>query len=77
MKEKILKERGITLIALIVTIIVLLILAGITIRVVINTGVLNNTEKATDVYEEKTIREAISVKITKYEINSMNETTKD
>ena len=77
MKEKILKERGITLIALIVTIIVLLILAGITIRVVINTGVLNNTEKATDVYEEKTIREAIGVKITKYEINSMNEATKD
>ncbi len=77
MKKQKIKERGITLIALVITIIVLLILAGVTLNIVINTGLLSNTENATYLYEEKAIQEALSLEITNYEINTMNETTKD
>ena len=51
MKEKILKERGITLIALVITIIVLLILAGVTISIMLHTGIIDNSQKAVDLYE--------------------------
>ncbi len=77
MKTQKFQERGITLIALVITIIVLLILAGVTLNIVINTGLLSNTEKATYLYEEKAIQEALSLEVTNYEINTMNETTKD
>ena len=36
MNKKVLKERGITLIALVVTIIILLILAGVTLNIVLS-----------------------------------------
>ncbi len=51
MKGKNLKERGITLIALVITIIVLLILAGVTISIVLHTGIIDNSQKAVDLYE--------------------------
>ncbi len=50
MKGKILKERGITLIALVITIIVLLILAGVTISIVLHTGIIDNSQNAVDKY---------------------------
>ncbi len=53
MKEKILKERGITLIALVITIIVLLILAGVTLSIVLHTGIIDNSQKAVDTYQAK------------------------
>ncbi len=51
MEGKNLKERGITLIALVITIIVLLILAGVTISIVLHTGIIDNSQKAVDLYE--------------------------
>ena len=53
MKEKNLKERGITLIALVITIIVLLILAGVTLNIVLHTGIIDNSQKAVDTYQAK------------------------
>ncbi len=53
MKGKILKERGITLIALVITIIVLLILAGVTLSIVLHTGIIDNSQKAVDTYQAK------------------------
>ncbi|MCL2859873.1 MAG: type II secretion system GspH family protein [Oscillospiraceae bacterium] len=44
------KEKGMTLIALIVTVIVMLILAGVAIRGVINTGLIDKTKQATELY---------------------------
>ena len=45
------KENGITLVALVITIIVLLILAGVTISYVTNNGIINKTKLAMNDYE--------------------------
>ena len=46
------KENGITLVALVVTIIVLIILAGITLNIVLdNDGIINKVQEATEEYE--------------------------
>ena len=45
-------RRGITLIALVITIIILLILAGIGITVVINGGVIQQAQNASDKYKD-------------------------
>ncbi len=57
MKGRNLKERGITLIALVITIIVLLILAGVTISIVLHTGIIDNSQKAVDQYAYEQQRE--------------------
>ena len=47
------QERGITLIALVVTIIIMLILAGVSIKLAIdNNGVIENAKEAKDQYEQ-------------------------
>lgn len=68
--EKSRKNKGITLVALIITIIILLILAGVTIIVVTQTGLLKSakrTKKATEnaQIEENTILESYENKINK------------
>ena len=45
-------EKGITLVALVVTIIVLIILAGVTLNIVLdNDGIINEAKQAADDYE--------------------------
>ena len=57
-------EKGITLVALVVTIIVLLILAGITISVALNNGgILGRAEKAKQETEAASIRDYVSMAI--------------
>ena len=51
MKEKV-YEKGITLIALVITIIVLLILAGVTLRIVMNGGIIEKSQNAVDRYSQ-------------------------
>ena len=52
-KLKIKQEKGITLIALVVTIVVLLILAGVSISLVLNNnGVISKAKEARDKYAE-------------------------
>ena len=46
MKEKSIK--GITLVALVITIVILLILAGISIQAITNTGLFENTKRAAE-----------------------------
>lgn len=46
------RSAGITLIALIVTIIIMLILAGTSIRMLTSTGLFSNAKKATDAYQQ-------------------------
>lgn len=48
------KEKGITLIALIITIIILIILLGTTIEMVINSELFNNAKEVTKKSEEQT-----------------------
>ena len=40
------KQKGITLVALVITIILLLILSGITIQSITNKGIISNTKRA-------------------------------
>lgn len=54
-------ERGITLVALVVTIVVLLILAGVTITYALsNNGIFTKAQEAGMVSEQATIRDAVS-----------------
>lgn len=54
-------ERGITLVALVVTIVVLLILAGVTITYALsNNGIVTKAQEAGMVSEQATIRDAVS-----------------
>ena len=55
--EGITQNKGITLIALIITIIVMLILVGVTINVALNGGLFKKAETATKDTEEKAILE--------------------
>ena len=52
MKEQRREEKGITLVALVVTIIVLIILAGVTLNIVLdNDGIINKAKQAAEDYE--------------------------
>lgn len=44
-------EKGITLVALVITIIVLVILVGVSVSTALNTGLIGNSKNATDKYE--------------------------
>lgn len=55
------KMRGITLIALIITIIVMLILVGVTVTTAINGGLLKQAQKAKTRHEEEYIKEQIQI----------------
>ncbi|MCI9178348.1 MAG: hypothetical protein HFJ28_07415, partial [Clostridia bacterium] len=55
------KMAGITLIALVVTIVVLLILAGITIQVVLQGGIIGQANRASESYKIADLRDRIDV----------------
>ena len=55
------QESGITLVALIVSIIVLLILATVSINLVINNGILDKAKYAVDKYSDEQIKEEIAL----------------
>ena len=71
--EKTRKNKGITLVALVITIIILLILAGISIQAIENTKILKNAKLAKDKYIDDSKKEDNDInKITEY-INSNRE----
>lgn len=58
------RERGITLLALVITIIIMLILAGVSIYLVISPeGILSYTEKATAIYNRASAKEELEMQI--------------
>ena len=57
MKEILNKRKGITLVALVITIIILLILAGISILALTNQGLFKNAQKAKETTEESQKKE--------------------
>lgn len=64
------KDKGITLVALIITIIVLLILAGVTISLMIgNNGIINHAKNAGTTYKEASVREKLQLKILNLQTN--------
>ena len=71
------KNRGITLIALVITIIILLILAGVTIATLTGeSGILNKAKTAQNENEEETATEIINLKITNAQLQSYQEEEK-
>ena len=54
-------QKGITLVALIITVIVLLILAMVSIRLVMNGGIIDRAERGTQAYSEAEIQEQIKL----------------
>lgn len=67
--KRIRKNRGITLISLVVTIIVLLILAGITINMLFGeNGLLNRATEATEEYSKSEAREKVELLLSEYTI---------
>ena len=55
------REKGITLIALIITIIILLILAGVTVGTLSRTGIFNKAKQSASSYSEKKAEEDVSL----------------
>ena len=55
------QNKGITLVALIITIIVLLILIAVVLRIVITDGVINKAQETVKLYESKQITEGIQI----------------
>ena len=67
--KKVIQNKGITLIALVITIVVLLILAGITIsNIVGKNGILNKANSAVTETEKGEIKEQLSLSLTKLDI---------
>ena len=62
MKEKI-YERGITLIALVITIVVLLILAGVTLSIVFNGEIIDKSQDAVIAYDKESAREKLQIEL--------------
>ena len=61
--RKTINNKGITLVALVITIIVLLILAGISIQAITNTGLFANAKKQKEKSMEGQLKEEISLAI--------------
>ena len=76
MKEKN-KTKGITLIALVITIIILLILAGISIQAITNTGLFENTKEAKKQSEIANIKEQIQLDIYSKQVENIGEITEN
>ena len=55
------EQKGITLVALIITIIVMLILVGVSISVALNGGLFGKAEEAADSQKAATIKEALAL----------------
>ena len=66
MKEKLKKQKGITLVALVITIIVLLILAMVSISIVMNQGIMTKSKIAADKHQIAAEKEAINIGYSEY-----------
>ena len=76
--EKIRKNKGITLVALVVTIIILLILVGITIETLNQTGILKKVKKTKEISKIAECEELLKLKINETQIkHSGNATLQD
>ena len=77
-EKEIFTNRGITLVALIITIIVLLILAGVSISFVFNGGILDKAQSAVNEYESASKEEQnLLEQIDKYIENELGDITND
>ena len=69
MKVNLKSKRGITLVALIITIIVLLILAMVSIRLVMNGGIIDKSKNAVDKYSQEEIQEQLKLAYSEWQMS--------
>ena len=67
------QSEGITLVALIITIIVLLILAMVSIRLVINGGIIDRAERGKDKYSEEEIGEQLKLAYSEWQMENYSD----
>ena len=72
MKQKFKNNKGITLVALVITIIVLLILAMVSIKIVVGGGLITKASKATDTHTIGAEKEAIGLGYSEYQMALAN-----
>ena len=72
MQKSMNNKSGITLVALIITIIVLLILATVSISLVINNNVLDKAQHGVDKYSEQEVKEKVELIIANYKLDIGN-----
>ena len=77
LKTKQTNSKGITLVALIISIIVLLVLATVSISIVINNGILDKAKSAVDKYSEGEIEEQIKSAYSEWEVAKWTENAGD
>ena len=70
-------QGGITLVALIITIIILLVLATVSINIVMNGGVINKAKLAVDKYSDEEVGEQIKLTYLEYETEKLYKTNTD
>ena len=76
-KSKRVKEKGITLIALVVTIVIMLILAGVTIAAVTgDNGLFSKAKKAAVDYEKEALKEEMRLAILDKQLENSGEITR-
>lgn len=66
-------KRGITLVALIITVIVLLILAMVSIRLIMNGGIINKANHGVDSYADSEINEKINLAYKEYQMGKFSD----
>lgn len=71
MKEKFKKQNGITLIALIISIIVMLILAVVSINIIINQGIIGKSQQAANTHNIAAEKEAIELGYSEYRMDKI------
>ena len=72
----IINNKAITLIALIITIIILLILAGVTIRIILgNEGLIEKTQKTETAYSEQEAREILEIALADLRIDKFRDSS--
>ena len=77
LKTKETNSKGITLVALIITIIILLVLATVSINLVINGGILDKSKSAVDKYSDEELMEQIKLAYQEYQILQYTGETED
>ena len=77
MKRKLKREHGITLVVLVITIIILLILAGISIQTITNTGLFNKANEAKKQSDIANIKEQIQLEIYAKQAENTGEMTEN
>ena len=81
MKEKINKirntQKGITIVALVITIIVMLLLALVSINIMQNQGIIPKSKEAVEKYQEEEIKEQIKLAYSEWQMSQYNGDTKD